>query len=299
MSEIVYRICTLLESVLIGVPLGTNLGVLHLFLTLLCGRFLPARGAVVTALCDLGLPKEAVRRAEAALCYGCFDTAMLLANWRNAVLAEGRFRPHRYEGYCPVACDTTGFLRPQLRNHAGKHYVGEAGKAVPAVVVGIAAQVGSVGSKRFALPRLLVRWEAGDKSETDLQKRLIKEAAKTLTDKEILTADAGFDLADLLATKAGFVLRLPKNFTARRNVPAASKGKGRTPEYGDYVRPLASMPGRNSRRRLPMRAYSGQRAGTRSMPLSGADWSLRPRGRVLLRSGGWLFSIRAIRAPCC
>ena len=179
MSETVYRICALLEQILTGVPLGTNLCLFHLFFTLLSGRFLPARGAVCAALADFGLPKEAVRRAEAALCYGRFRTEALLKNWQRVVLKEGRFVANSYEGYCPVACDTTGFLRPPLQNHAGKHSVAEAGKAVPAVVVGIAAAVGSVGNKRFALPRLLVRWEAQDKSEADLQKRLIEQAAKT------------------------------------------------------------------------------------------------------------------------
>ena len=241
MSETVYRICALLEQMLAGVPIGTNLCLVHLFFALLSGRLLPARGAIFTALADFGLPKEAVRRAEAALCYGRFRTETLLANWQRVVFSEGHFVANRYEGYTPVACDTTGFLRPQLQNHAGKHYIAQAGKAVPAVVVGIAAAVGSVGKKRLALPRLFVRWELGDKSEADLQKRLIQQAAKTLKGKEILVADAGFDLADLLESGAGFVLRLPKNFTARRNVAAAYKGKGRTPEFGEYVRPLSRV----------------------------------------------------------
>jgi hypothetical protein len=63
MSELVYRICTLLEYVVAGVPRGTNWGLFHLLFALLSGRFLPARGAVFAALSDFGLPKEAVRRA--------------------------------------------------------------------------------------------------------------------------------------------------------------------------------------------------------------------------------------------
>ena len=68
MSEIVYRICALLGRILADVPVGTNLGLFALFFALLSGRFLPARGAVFTALADLGLSEEAVRRAAAALC---------------------------------------------------------------------------------------------------------------------------------------------------------------------------------------------------------------------------------------
>ena len=37
------------------------------------------------------------------------------------------------------------------------------------------------------------------------------------------------------------MLRLPKNFTARRNVAPTYKGKGRLPEYGAYVRPLSRV----------------------------------------------------------
>ena len=71
MSEIVYRICPLLEYVLTGVPIGTNLGLLHLLFASAV-RQVPARARsrLYGPLSDFGLPKEAVRRAEAALCYG-------------------------------------------------------------------------------------------------------------------------------------------------------------------------------------------------------------------------------------
>lgn len=35
------------------------------------------------------------------------------------------------------------------------------------------------------------------------------------------------------------MVRLPKNFTARRNVAAPCSGKGRRPRYGERIRPLA------------------------------------------------------------
>lgn len=78
MSPLVYRICALLSQVLVRVPLGTNLGLLHLLLALLCGRFLGMRGAVFPALASLELPDADVRRSEAALCYGRWDAADLL-----------------------------------------------------------------------------------------------------------------------------------------------------------------------------------------------------------------------------
>src|SRR5581483_4218420 len=98
----------------LSVPVGTNLGLLSLLFALLSGRFLHSRGAVCAALADLGLPPEAVRRAQAALCYGRFCLADLLADWQRVVGGEGRFRAHVYEGVCPVACDLVGFFRPRL-----------------------------------------------------------------------------------------------------------------------------------------------------------------------------------------
>ena len=96
MSEIVYRIGWLLEQVLASVPLGTNLSLFWLLLALLSGRFLLSRGAVVAALADLGLPREAVCRAQAALAYGRFTLAALLLAWQQQVEREGRFQVHCY-----------------------------------------------------------------------------------------------------------------------------------------------------------------------------------------------------------
>jgi hypothetical protein len=68
MSTLVYRILTLLSLVLTRVPLGTNLGLMHLLFALIAGHFLEAREAVFPALASLGLAKDQVRCSEAALC---------------------------------------------------------------------------------------------------------------------------------------------------------------------------------------------------------------------------------------
>jgi hypothetical protein len=103
MSDLVYRICALLSLVLARVPLGTNLGLLHLLIALVSGRFLSARGAVFPALSSLGLSDAGVRRSEAALCCGRWRTEDLLASWQQVVAQEGRFAPCGYEGIRPVA----------------------------------------------------------------------------------------------------------------------------------------------------------------------------------------------------
>ena len=249
MPTLVYRITRLLKSLLRRVPLGTNLGLLHLLWALMSGRFLTSRGAIFPALADLGLCAAAVRRASAALNYGRFECDDLVADWKQTVEKEGNFQPHSHEGMRPVPVDLVGFFRPRLEGCATKHYTSQANKALPAIVFGMVGATGSVGKSRYCLPRLFVPMQPGETSEADLQKRTLDLAARTLSKAEVLVLDAGFCLADLLAldrgqfdSKAGigpvFVMRAAKNFTARKNALPTYKGKGRPPEKGDLVRPL-------------------------------------------------------------
>ncbi len=244
MPTLVYRICVLLSLILARVPLGTNLGLLHLLIALLSGRFLWARGAVLPALSSLGLSDAQVRRSEAALCYGRWQAEDLFARWQQAVAQEGHFVPCDYEGVRPVACDLTAFFRPRLRGPGGgpldsRHYAGAAGRALPTVVLGLCAPVGRIGGTRLALRRLLVR-RAPEEGEADLQRRLVAQAAQTLAPAEARVVDAGFGLADLLGVPdVRFVSRVRVNQTARRRTPPAYTGRGRRPQRGELVRPLA------------------------------------------------------------
>jgi hypothetical protein len=239
MSPLLYGLCTRLFQILAGVGVGTNLGLYQVFFALLSGRLLQSRGALFPALTDSGLPPEAVRRSVAAVAYGKWKSADLLAAWQKCVRKESRFRAHSYEGYCPVAVDLVGFFRPRLQGQVGKHYTSASDKAQPAVVFGMVATVGSVGDKRLPLLRTLTR-QRPEESEVALQARLLQETAGTLQKNELLVADAGFSLADgLLCEGAGFVIRLDQNATARRNVLPEYKGHGARPKYGEVVRPLS------------------------------------------------------------
>lgn len=52
--------------------------------------------------------------------------------------------------------------------------------------------------------------------------------------------DAGFKIAEMQTAEIKrYVIRLARNFTARRNQLPVYKGKGRKPKYGQLVRPLA------------------------------------------------------------
>lgn len=239
MSAIVYRIASLLEQMLDQVGVGTNLALYYLLWTLLSGRFLLSLGAVFSALSEFGLSPEAVRRSGATLCYGHWQINALLARWQELIRQEGGFEPCRYAGYVPVACDLVGFFRPRLQRLASKHYHAMADKAVPAVVLGMVGSVGTLGKQRLALPRRLVRPQGGQPSEKALMQQTLRQANALLQADEVLLADAGFSLADILGCGvARFVVRRDKNFTARRNRLPVYSGAGRPPEKGELVRPL-------------------------------------------------------------
>jgi hypothetical protein len=197
MSPIVYRMNAVLSRVVQHVPVGTNLGLFHLLWMLLSGRLLLSRGAVIPGLAALGLATEAVRRAWAALAYGKWHAAQLLEAWAHLIREEQAFHAHQYGGYRPVACDLVGFFRPRLQDCPTKHYSSAAGKALPAIPLGIAARVGTVGTQRLAVPCLLVRGEATDTSEADLQFRLLQRANEQLAADEALVCDRGFPLRQL------------------------------------------------------------------------------------------------------
>lgn len=134
MQAPVYRVLELVCAVVAGLPIGTNLGLLHLFWMLLSGKLLVSRGALFPGLSAVGLSESAVRRAWAALGSGSWTSRRLVRAWAGVVQAEGLWQSHVYGGYHPVAVDITGFWRPRWRECPTRHYSAEAGKALPAIL---------------------------------------------------------------------------------------------------------------------------------------------------------------------
>ncbi len=234
-SQTMEALCATTEAL----PIGTNLAMLHFLWMQISGALLSSRGALFPALQAIGLTPAATRRAWAAFRYGNWEISDLLTVWAQYVTRQGNWQEHHYEGYCPKAVDLTGYWRPSVRGLKSKHYCPTAGKALPAVVLGIIARVGSINGQRVALITELVRADPDDPSEATLRGRVVRQTAKTLAEDEIAVFDAGFHVRELQA--AGllrFLVRLPGNFTGRRNVLPAYQGRGRRPEYGELVRPL-------------------------------------------------------------
>src|SRR3954469_15226492 len=249
MQEAVYRVLTLVSALVVDVPIGTNLGLVHLFWMLLSGKGLLTRGAIIPGLSAAGLSEGAVRRAWAALGGGSWTSDRLVTSWARVVEAEGLWQPHQHGGYHPVAVDITAFWRPRLQGCPTSHYSATAGKALPAIPVGIIARVGSVARQRFGLPRGLVRADANDPSPSAHRRALLKRAVEVQEPTDLLVMDREFTVSQVQAAGATvWVTRLLKNVTARRAEPPPYPGRGRPATHGDLVRPLAR---RRKEREIP------------------------------------------------
>jgi hypothetical protein len=240
MPEAVDRMLRLLCTLVGPVSVGTNLGLLHLLWMLVSGQLLVTRGAVFPGLNGTGLSARAVRRAWAALGRGDWTSEHLLACWQAQVAVEGRWQPHGHGGYCPVAVDVTAFWRPRLQGCPTTHFHAAAGKALPAIPVGLVARVGSVGDQRLALPLAFVRADPADPRTSTHERLLVRTAVAQCAADDVLVLDAGFGLALLQAEGATrYIVRLAKNSTFRRATPPVYRGRGRPPRRGLLVRPLS------------------------------------------------------------
>jgi len=221
-----------------GLPVGTNLALLHFMFMLVSGALLPNRGALFPGLKSIGLSDAATRRAWAAFSKGVWQMAAILVLWREYVKKLPDWQEHRYEGYRPIPADITAFWRPALKDYPSKHYHPAANRALPAVIMGIIGEVGEINGQRIASPRAFERVHPKDTSETRLWQEMLKSAKKSLQKDEILVVDAGVKISDLQEAKIEqYEIRLATNFTARRNF-LPEHIKGRKPKYGALVRPL-------------------------------------------------------------
>jgi hypothetical protein len=238
-------LCVVTQSL----PIGTNIALLHFLWMLVSGSLLSTRGALFPALQAIGLKPSAQRRAWAAFRSGAWTIALLMNIWQQYVAGQQQWQVHHYDGYTVKAVDITAYWRPTLKGCLTKHYHPQAGKALPAVPIGLIGHVGSVNGQRVTVLTDMIRSDTDDPSEAALKANLIQSVAKTLADGEMPVFDAGFKIKELQGAKLRrWVVRLPKNFTARRNVPAPYKGRGRRPEFGELVRPL---PRKRKKKRIP------------------------------------------------
>jgi hypothetical protein len=238
MSQPVSEMMTMLCDVVHTLPVGTNLALLHLLWMMVSGHVLVSRGAIIPGLHHLGLSDQAIRRAWQALRRGGWTIGALLVNWEVVLMRAGQWQPRYHGGYCALAVDTTGFWRPRLKNGPTTHYDHCAGKALPAIVLGILGRVGQVGQQRLLLPLGLLRADPTQPNEGGLISALIAKIKEMMQPQDVLVSDGGFPLEEILNQRIPrFVAKQAKNLTARRAQPPEYAGKGRPAERGAPARP--------------------------------------------------------------
>lgn len=230
----VYRTATFLCQLVARLPIGTNLGLAHLLWTLLSGHLLPSRGAVFPALQNAGANAKESRQAEAALREGKWTIQPLLRRFGWIIRQEPHAERVNIARWRPLLIDWVGFFRPRLAKCPSKHYDSTAGKALPAIELGMVATVHQIRER--TIPVLVELNRSGDTAA------LLALARGKQGNHDVLVADRQVKVSHLEEVGIRhFVVRGQQNLSARRNeIPPPEPGKrGRRPTHGGIVRPLA------------------------------------------------------------
>lgn len=199
-------------------PIGTNLGILHILWSIISGKLLPNRGGLYPALQDSGLDPEEINRAWAAFRNGVWRIPELLNLWQEYVAKEGRWQTRSYEGWHPKPVDLVAFFRPTLQDCPTKHFHPAAGKALPAKVFGLIVDVGEIDGHRIPVPTHIIEANPKKPQESDLIDDVLQKTARILAQNEIGVFDAGFKLKKIQAAQVShYLVRQAKNCTFRRN----------------------------------------------------------------------------------
>ena len=159
--EIVYRMMAALSAVVIKAHVGTNLGLLHVLWAMVSGQMLPSRGALLPALKSSGLSDEEVCHAWQASRNGAWQINELIGGHVAWVKDNSDWRAREHGGYRVIAGDMVGFYRPKLQGCETKHYHPVAGRALPAIELGMIAEIGHIGVQRLPLLNQIVRMPEG------------------------------------------------------------------------------------------------------------------------------------------
>jgi hypothetical protein len=151
---------------------------------LVSGALLAQRGVLFPALKAIGLADGAARRAWLAFRKGAWQTSELLRVWREPIESLPNWQVHRHEGYRVVTVDATAFWRPSLKRCPSKPFHPVAGRALPAVIIGLMGQVGEIGGQRIARPRAFERVHPKDGREKRLWESLLRQLKRHLADDE-------------------------------------------------------------------------------------------------------------------
>jgi len=196
-----------------GVNIGTNLAIWHVLMTVMSGRLLGSRGAIIPAVSASGLDRQATMRAWRGAAEGVWQANEMLKRLNEQVASEGEWDALKIGGRPVKAYDTLGMV----------------------------GAVGHVKEQAVTLPLKIVRGKGRAANSDDaLMAALIQAARSEVSDEDVVTADRKFPPVKLLENGCkALVIRRPQNMTLRRSEVAVYRGRGRKPIHGEMVRPFA------------------------------------------------------------
>ncbi|MCB0044201.1 MAG: hypothetical protein KDD92_02095 [Caldilineaceae bacterium] len=160
----------------------------------------------------------------------------LIEGWQVYVKSQNQWEENRHQGYRVTSIDTTGLWRPKLQGWVGNHYHSIAGRALPAVILGVMTVSSQIQGKRIPLLKRIIRCSA-KQNKAEFRVELLKETAKWHLPDEANTLDRRFKLSEIHeAELSNYVVRLQSNCTARRTKLPEYKGAGTRPKYGEINR---------------------------------------------------------------
>jgi hypothetical protein len=241
----VYRTQAAVIAITRGLCLGTNLAIHDALLTIMSGRLLESRGAIIPALSAMGLDKKESLRTRKAIQKGAWSIRGLLEKLVSWAKTQTKWQALNVAGYNIKAIDTTCVYRPRLVTCKTKHFSSIAGKALPATNFAVLSAIGSVDQQKVSLPELLVRGDDHALTEETLMKRICEKSLAYLSSDDLVTADRKFPIMVMLESGIEkVVIRRATNFTVRRVLDSTlrtDKTRGRPRKRGELIRPLARM----------------------------------------------------------
>jgi len=246
--QIVYRAHQALIAITQNLAIGTNLRIHNTLFTLISGRLLESRGAIIPALSSMGLNQNDCLRTRVAIHKGSWTIAELLKHFQTWVAQCTRWKPLQVAGYNIKAIDTTCIYRPRLKNCTTTHFNSSAGKSLPATNFSMLSAIGRIDQQKVSFPLQLTRGDEQARTEETLMAQACKAAKTFVFDTDILTADRKFPVMVMLeAGVKNVVIRRANNFTVTRVLTAVElqeKHIGRPRKYGATLRPLERKHGK-------------------------------------------------------
>lgn len=244
MPSVVYQTALTICQLCRTLPIGTNLGIVYLLWAIITGKLLNSRGSLFPALLDAGFTDRQARQSEASLREGKFEIDRIIREHNKIIKLHKKAEKIIINEHTPLLLDWVGFYRPNLKGCVTKHFQSAAGKALPAIELGMIARPyqveydvinkGVETKKVRKFPVLIGLVRGGETVE------LLQAGSKKMRASDVLIVDRQVKVTHLhQAGVKRFVVRGAIDMTARTEQNAPYCGHGPHPKQGSIVRPLA------------------------------------------------------------